>query len=55
MLQKQDQIINYVLKYTAKEDEGFKKALVKNDDWFFEYDKQIKNIRAISFSEFIKN
>ncbi|WP_426769125.1 protein rep [Enterobacter cloacae complex sp. 375A2] len=44
-----DQVINYVLKYTAKEDEGSKKALVKNDDWFFEYDKQIKNIRAISF------
>ncbi|HBX3881205.1 TPA: hypothetical protein MHZ99_28335 [Klebsiella pneumoniae subsp. pneumoniae] len=44
-----DQIINYVLKYTAKEDEGSKKALVKNDPWFFEYDKQIKNIRAISF------
>lgn len=49
MLQNQDQIVNYVLKYTAKEDEGSKKALVKNDDWFFEYDKQIKNIRAISF------
>jgi hypothetical protein len=25
------------------------KSIVKNDDWFFEYDKQIKNIRAISF------
>lgn len=49
MLQKQDQIVNYVLKYTAKEDENSKKALVKNDEWFFEYDKQIKNIRAISF------
>ncbi|MEB6390930.1 protein rep [Kluyvera ascorbata] len=49
MLQNQDQIVNYVLKYTAKEDENSKKALVKNDPWFFEYDKQIKNIRAISF------
>jgi len=49
MLQNQDQIVNYVLKYTAKEDEGTKKALVRNDSWFFEYDKQIKNIRAISF------
>lgn len=49
-LQKEgDQVINYVLKYTAKEDEGSKKALVKDDPWFFEYDKQIKNIRAISF------
>jgi hypothetical protein len=54
MLQKQDQIINYVLKYTAKEDEGSKKHLLKMMI-FFEYDKQIKNIRAISFSEFIKN
>lgn len=44
-----DQVINYVLKYTAKEDENSKKALVKGDDWFFEYDKQIKGIRAISF------
>ncbi|HDE1021825.1 TPA: protein rep [Klebsiella quasipneumoniae] len=49
-LQKEgDQVINYVLKYTAKEDEGTKKALVRNDAWFFEYDKQIKNIRAIAF------
>jgi hypothetical protein len=31
------------------------KSIVKNDDWFFEYDKQIKNIRAISFLAFIKN
>lgn len=44
-----DQVINYILKYTAKEDENSKKALVKNDSFFFEYDKQIKNIRAISF------
>ena len=49
MLQNQDQIVNYVLKYTAKEDEGSKKALVQNDAFFFEYDKQIKNIRAIAF------
>lgn len=49
-LQKEgDQVINYVLKYTAKEDENSKKALVRGDAWFFEYDKQIKNIRAISF------
>lgn len=44
-----DQVINYVLKYTAKEDENSKKALVKNDPWFFEYDKNIKSIRAIAF------
>lgn len=44
-----DQVINYVLKYTAKEDEGTKKALVRSDEWFFEYDQQMKNIRAISF------
>jgi len=44
-----DHVINYVLKYTAKEDENSEKALVKNDDWFIEYDKQIKGIRAISF------
>lgn len=44
-----DQVINYVLKYTAKEDENSPKALVKNDPWFYEYDQQIKNIRAISF------
>jgi len=49
-LQKEgDQVINYVLKYTAKEDENSKKALVQNNAFFFEYDKQIKNIRAISF------
>lgn len=44
-----DHIINYILKYTAKEDEDSAKSLVKNDDWFIEYDKQIKGIRAISF------
>ncbi|MEK2485554.1 protein rep [Providencia stuartii] len=44
-----DHVINYVLKYTAKEDENSEKALVKNDQWFIEYDKQIKGIRAISF------
>ena len=44
-----DHVINYVLKYTAKEDEKSEKALVKNDEWFIEYDKQIKGIRAISF------
>ncbi|HHR5829650.1 TPA: protein rep [Providencia alcalifaciens] len=44
-----DHVINYVLKYTAKEDEKSEKALVKNDQWFIEYDKQIKGIRAISF------
>jgi len=48
-LQKEDNIINYILKYTAKEDEGTKKALVRGDSWFYEYDQQIKNIRAISF------
>jgi len=49
-LQKEgDHVINYVLKYTAKEDENSEKALVKNDKWFIEYDKQIKGIRAISF------
>ncbi len=44
-----DHVINYVLKYTAKEDEKSEKALVKNDQWFIEYDKQTKGIRAISF------
>ncbi|HEM8880405.1 TPA: protein rep [Providencia stuartii] len=44
-----DHVINYVLKYSAKEDENSEKALVKNDQWFIEYDKQIKGIRAISF------
>lgn len=44
-----DHVINYILKYTAKEDENSTKALVRGDKWFFEYDKQIKNIRAISF------
>lgn len=44
-----DQVINYVLKYTAKEDENSKKSLVKDDAFFYEYDSQIKNIRAISF------
>lgn len=34
-LQKEgDQVINYVLKYTAKEDENSKKALVRGDAWF---------------------
>jgi len=50
MLEKQDNIINYVLKYTAKsDDENSKKALVKDDPWFFEYDKNIKNCRAVAF------
>lgn len=49
MLQNQDQIVNYILKYTAKEDENSPKSLVRNDAFFFEYDKQIKNIRAIAF------
>ncbi|MFX2606832.1 protein rep [Enterobacter asburiae] len=50
MLEKQDNIINYVLKYTAKsDDENSKKALVKDDLWFFEYDKNIKNCRAVAF------
>jgi hypothetical protein len=40
MLQKQDNIINYVLKYTAKRTMKIKKALVKDDPWFFEYDKK---------------
>lgn len=44
-----DQIINYVLKYTAKADEEGSKALAQDDAWFYEYDSQIKNIRAISF------
>lgn len=50
-----DHVINYVLKYTAKEDENSEKALVKNDDFFIEYDKQIKGIRAISFFGIYKN
>ncbi|MEQ4659847.1 protein rep, partial [Providencia manganoxydans] len=44
-----DHVVNYILKYTAKESENSEKALVKNDQWFIEYDKQIKGIRAISF------
>lgn len=45
-----DQVINYVLKYSSgKEEENGKKALIKNDAWFAEYDKNIRGIRAISF------
>lgn len=48
-LKNSDHVVNYILKYTAKEDENSAKSLVKNDDFFIEYDKQIKGIRAISF------
>lgn len=48
-LKDSDSVVNYVLKYTAKEDEDSAKSLVKADEWFVEYDKQIKGIRAISF------
>ncbi|MEY0142657.1 protein rep [Providencia rettgeri] len=39
-----DNVVNYVLKYSTKSD-----SVIKNDDWFKEFDKQIKGIRAISF------
>jgi len=39
-----DNVVNYVLKYTAKDDD-----LIKNDYWFTTFLKEIAGIRSISF------
>ncbi len=39
-----DNVVNYVLKYTAKDDD-----LIKNDRWFTTYIKEISGIRTISY------
>lgn len=39
-----DNVVNYVLKYTAKDDD-----LIANDRWFTTYIKEISGIRSISF------
>ncbi|WP_185963712.1 protein rep, partial [Klebsiella pneumoniae] len=41
-------IINYVLKYSVKGSDILDHKKGKNDDWFFEFDKQIKGCRMIT-------
>lgn len=47
-----EQLINYVLKYSVKGSDLLKDG--KADDWFFEFDKQVKSIRMIAASGDIK-
>lgn len=42
------QIFGYILKYTVKGNGKPEDIIFKNDQWFLEYDKQIKNIRLIT-------
>lgn len=42
------QIFGYILKYTVKGNGKADDIIFKNDQWFLEYDKQIKNIRLIT-------
>lgn len=41
-----EQLINYVLKYSVKGSDLLKDG--KADEWFFEFDRQVKNIRMIA-------
>lgn len=47
-----EQLINYVLKYSVKGSDLLKNG--KADAWFWEFDKQVKNIRMIAASGDIK-
>lgn len=47
-----EQLINYVLKYSVKGSDLLKNG--KADKWFWEFDKQVKNIRMIAASGDIK-
>ncbi|EBL6795998.1 hypothetical protein CF242_22980 [Salmonella enterica] len=47
-----EQLINYVLKYSVKGSDLLKNG--KADQWFWEFDKQVKNIRMIAASGDIK-
>jgi len=40
-----DHIVNYILKYTSANDS----KLVKNDEWFIQYDKNMSHIRSVAF------
>lgn len=42
------QIFGYILKYTVKGNGKADDIIFKNDQWFLEYDKQIKNVRLIT-------
>jgi hypothetical protein len=42
------QIFGYILKYTVKGNGKADDIIFKNDMWFLEYDKQIKNVRLIT-------
>lgn len=42
------QIFGYILKYTVKGNGKEDDIIFKNDQWFLEYDKQIKNVRLIT-------
>lgn len=42
------QIFGYILKYTVKGNGKPDDIIFKNDRWFLEYDKQIKNVRLIT-------
>ncbi|WP_176218807.1 protein rep, partial [Escherichia coli] len=52
ILETGDKIINYVLKYSVKGSDLLKDG--KADDWFWEFDKQIKSIRVIASTGTIK-
>ena len=47
-----EQLINYVLKYSVKGSDLLKDG--KADEWFFEFDKQVKGIRMIAATGDIK-
>ncbi|MDJ6671478.1 protein rep [Salmonella enterica] len=47
-----EKIINYVLKYTVKGDDLLRGG--RADEWFYEFDKQIKSIRVIASTGTVK-
>ena len=42
------QLVNYVLKYSVKGSDIIDRRKGENDNWFFEYDQQIKGVRMIT-------